>query len=102
MFIAMNHFRVVADQGEAFERAWRERESFLDGTDGFQSFHLLAGALDDDGYRQYASHTVWRDEASFLAWVQSDAFRKAHAQGSLGSLLAGPPQLARWTEVPMK
>jgi heme-degrading monooxygenase HmoA len=101
MFVAMNHFKVNADRGEDFERAWRERESYLDGVDGFLSFHLLVGPAQADGTRPYASHTVWRDEASFRAWTQSDAFRKAHAQSKLSGILAGPPNLMLWSSVPL-
>lgn len=102
MFVAMNHFKVHTDKGAEFEHAWRERESFLDGVDGFESFHLLAGPTEGDGTRLYASHTVWRDEAAFRAWTDSDAFRKAHAQGKLTGILSGPPKLVLWTSVPMK
>jgi heme-degrading monooxygenase HmoA len=101
MFLAMNQFKVHADRCADFEQAWRERETYLDGVDGFQSFHLLAGATQPDGTRLYASHTVWRDEAAFRAWTESDAFRKAHAQGRLTGILAGPPNLMLWTAVPM-
>lgn len=100
MFVAMNQFKVHPDRCADFERAWRERESFLDGVDGFESFHLLAGPI-EDGTRLYASHTVWRDEAAFRAWTESEAFRKAHAQGRLTGILAGPPRLVLWTSVPM-
>lgn len=102
MFVAMNHFKVNADRCEDFERAWRERETYLDGVDGFLSFHLLAAATaEPDGTRLYASHTVWRDEAAFRAWTQSDNFRKAHAQSKLSGILAGPPNLMLWTSVAM-
>ncbi|MEM9492618.1 MAG: antibiotic biosynthesis monooxygenase [Myxococcota bacterium] len=93
----MNHFRVNADKGEEFERAWRERDSFLAGFAGFEQFHLLKGDVDEDGLQHYASHTIWTDEASFRAWVNSEAFRKAHAQGKLSGVLAGPPQFRGWT-----
>jgi heme-degrading monooxygenase HmoA len=99
MFIAMNQFRVNQDQCEAFEQAWRDRESFLDGVDGFQTFHLLVGPVANDGTRLYASHTTWRDQAAFDAWRQSEAFRKAHAQGKLSGVIAGPPQFTGWTVV---
>ncbi|MCG8417911.1 MAG: antibiotic biosynthesis monooxygenase [Proteobacteria bacterium] len=99
MYIAMNNFRVNPDKCDDFERAWRERDSFLNGFAGFEQFHLLKGPLDDDGAQLYASHTVWRDEASFRAWVESEAFRKAHAQGKLTGVLAGPPKFMGWTVV---
>ncbi|RMH41013.1 MAG: antibiotic biosynthesis monooxygenase [Deltaproteobacteria bacterium] len=98
MFLAMNHFRVAPDRCADFERAWRERDSYLDDVPGFVSFHLLRGD-EEDGAVWYASHTVWRDAASFRAWVDSDAFRKAHAQGKLTGILTGPPQLRCWTSV---
>ena len=42
---------------------------------------------------------MWADEAAFRAWVDSEAFRKAHAQGKLTGVLAGPPELMGWTSV---
>lgn len=101
MFIAMNHFKVNAGKCEEFERAWRERETYLADVHGFEQFHLLKGATDEDGTQMYASHSVWRDEAAFRAWTESEAFRKAHAQGKMTGVLAGPPKLACWTEVPL-
>ena len=59
--------------------------------------HLAAHLT--NGTVQYASHTVWTDEDAFRAWVGSEAFRKAHAQGSLKDVIAGPPRLAGWTSV---
>lgn len=99
MYIAMNNFRVHAERDVEFENAWKNRESFLAGVPGFREFHLLRGPIDDAGARLYASHTVWQDEASFRAWTESEAFRKAHAQGKVGDLLAGPPRFVGWEVV---
>ena len=99
MYIAMNHFRVDPSRTAEFEQAWRTRESFLAEVPGFEQFHLLRGP-EEDGARLYASHTIWRDEAAFRAWTESEAFRKAHAQGgkTTGTLL-GPPKFVGWTTV---
>lgn len=97
----MNNFRVRAERAAEFEAAWRDRESFLAGVPGFREFHLLRGPLQDDGIRLYASHSVWDDELSFHAWTESEAFRKAHAQGRVGELLAGPPRFVGWEVVEM-
>ena len=70
MYIAMNRFRIALGREDDFETLWRERESHLDGVPGFESFHLLRGATDDE-CTLYASHTVWRDEAAFRAWTES-------------------------------
>jgi heme-degrading monooxygenase HmoA len=101
MYIAMNNFRVRADCAAEFEDAWRNRQSFLAGVPGFREFHLLRGPLDDGDVRLFASHTVWEDEASFRAWTESEAFRKAHAQGKVGDLLAAAPRFVGWEVVPI-
>jgi len=98
MYIAMNQFRVRAEQAEAFERAWRDRDSYLHEVPGFREFHLLRGPV-EDGVAIYSSHAVWQDEASFRAWTTSEQFRKAHARASLGDMLLGPPKLTGWTAV---
>jgi heme-degrading monooxygenase HmoA len=97
----MNHFRVNPDRGADFERAWRERDSYLSEVPGFVAFHLLRGAAEADGTLTYASHTTWADEPTFVAWTQSESFRKAHAQGKLSGVLAGPPRFVGWTAVDM-
>jgi heme-degrading monooxygenase HmoA len=99
MYVAMNHFKIVPDRGEDFERAWRERDSYLAEVPGFESFQLLKGAPDPDGSLTYASHTIWADEDSFRAWTQSESFRKAHAQGKLTGILVGPPRFVGWASV---
>ena len=88
MFIAMNQFQVEPARGPDFEEAWRTRESYLQGFDGFIQFALLKG--DDPG--DYVSHTVWRDRADFLAWTQSDAFRKAHGGRMPEGIIVGHPR----------
>jgi heme-degrading monooxygenase HmoA len=98
MYIAMNSFRVNPDKADEFERAWRERDSFLAGFSGFKEFHLLRGPL-EEGVQLYASHTVWDSEAAFKAWVDSEEFKKAHAQGKLSGVLAGPPKFIGWTAI---
>lgn len=100
MYIAMNHFRVDAAHTSDFEAAWRERPSYLSEVPGFREFHLLRGAREPDGTVAYASHTVWEDEASFRAWTESEAFRKAHAGGGRTTpFLKGPPRFAGWQAV---
>jgi heme-degrading monooxygenase HmoA len=99
MYIAMNNFRVKPDKTADFEQAWRERQSFLSEVPGFVEFHLLRGPVDGDA-QLYASHTVWKDEAAFIAWTQSEAFHKAHSQGGKTvAFLLGPPKFIGWQAV---
>ena len=53
MFIAMNQFRVHPSKCDTFEQAWRERDTYLDGVDGYEQFALLKGAVEEDGTQLY-------------------------------------------------
>lgn len=88
MFIAMNQFTVNTGHEPAFEEAWRTRESYLQQFDGFVHFSLLKG--DEPG--DYISHTIWRSRDDFLAWTQSEAFRKAHGGRMPEGIVAGHPR----------
>ncbi len=90
MFIAMNQFKVNAGREADFERIWAERDTYLDQVPGFVRFALLRGEADGE----YISHSTWENRDAFIAWTQSEAFRKGHAQGSMAGVLAGPPQVS--------
>jgi heme-degrading monooxygenase HmoA len=95
MFIAMNRFQVVKGSEQAFERMWRDRDSYLNEVAGFVEFHLLKGPEAED-HTLYSSHTVWASKAAFEAWTRSAQFRKAHANagnhGSAAPLYLGHPK----------
>lgn len=95
MFIAMNRFKVNPERGGEFEQRWRTRESYLLGVDGFQQFALLRG--DDEG--EYISHTTWESREAFLAWAQSDHFRRAHDQTLPEGLIVGHPRASFYEAV---
>ncbi len=95
MFVAMNRFLVKEGQGAAFEKIWRERETYLAGVEGFVRFALLKA----DAPGEYISHSTWRDRESFIAWTQSPAFAAGHRQGSLMGVLEGPPAVALYEAV---
>jgi heme-degrading monooxygenase HmoA len=101
MFIAMNRFRIARGAEEGFEQTWRQRESYLEGVPGFESFSLLKGPERDD-HTLYASHSVWASRDAFEAWTRSESFRRAHAQASApkGTYL-GPPELETFESVDM-
>jgi heme-degrading monooxygenase HmoA len=92
MFIAMNRFKVLRGQEEAFEAVWLSRETHLETVPGFQNFCLLRGPEADD-HTLCASHSEWASKAAFEAWTKSEAFRRAH-QGAGGNkpLYMGHPQ----------
>jgi heme-degrading monooxygenase HmoA len=95
MFIAMNRFSVNPERGTEFEERWRSRESYLRGLDGFIQFALLRG--DDPG--EYISHSTWNTREDFLAWAQSDHFRRAHGQEIPEGLILGHPRASFYEAV---
>ncbi len=93
MYLTMNRFKVKKGSEDAFEEVWRSRDSHLNTVPGFKSFNLMKGPEAED-YVLYASHTAWADEASFVAWTKSEAFRMAHkGAGSNKDMYMGPPEL---------
>ena len=87
MFIAMNRFLVAKGSEAAFEHVWMSRGTHLDKVPGFVEFHLLRGPQTED-HTLYASHTVWKNRATFEAWTKSEEFRAAHARA--GNDTTGP------------
>ncbi len=99
MYVAMNRFKVVKDQTEAFEEIWRGRRTRLDEMAGFIAFHLLRGPERED-HVLYASHSLWQDEARFLAWTRSEQFRESHRHaGHNRALYLGPPEFEGFTTI---
>lgn len=93
MYLTMNRFKVKLGQEDAFEAIWTGRDSHLPQVAGFKAFHLMKGPQ-KDGYRLYASHTMWESEAAFTAWTKSEAFRAAHrGAGDSRDVYLGPPEL---------
>ena len=101
MYLAMNRFRIHKGHEDDFERVWRERESRLADVPGFERFHLLKGAHDEDtGTTLYASHTVWRSEQDFIDWTRSDHFRAAHRNaGDNRGMYDGHPRFEGFTAI---
>jgi len=92
MFIAMNRFRIAPGRESDFEQIWKERDSYLAGVEGFREFHLLKGPSDQIR-TLYASHSVWDSRSAFIAWTESEAFRRAHSQGRApDGIYLGPPE----------
>jgi heme-degrading monooxygenase HmoA len=104
MFIAMNRFTINKGHEEAFETVWRERDSRLDEVSGFQSFHLLKGAFNEENNTTlYASHTIWSSREAFVNWTNSNQFRQAHKNaGGSNGMYSGHPQFEGFEAVVSK
>ena len=101
MYLAMNRFRILVGFEKDFERIWAERDSHLGEVPGFQTFHLMRGATDDEaGVTLYATHTTWENEEAFSAWTRSEHFRLAHKNaGDNRAIYAGHPNFEGFTPV---
>jgi len=77
MFVVMNRIPVNPDYTEQFEERFTNRAGEVDKMPGFVRNQVLRPTNPDD---PYVVLTVWNSKDDFEAWVNSDAFRKGHAQ----------------------
>ncbi len=75
--VKINVIEVPEGRGEVLEERFAARAGEVEHVDGFESFELLRPT---EGTDRYLVVTRWRDDAAFQAWLNSDAFRKGHAQ----------------------
>ena len=99
MFVSMNRFKIRTGREADFEAAWRGRETFLDEVPGYLAFAVLRNETAADGVTEFISTATWQSREDFEAWRNSDLFRRAHAQGSLEGVLAGPPEVSLYEAV---
>ncbi|MBO9627936.1 MAG: antibiotic biosynthesis monooxygenase [Shinella sp.] len=101
MFFAMNRFRIAIGHEKAFEAIWKERDSSLAKTPGFQSFHLLRGDTNsEEGFTLFASHSIWASKDDFVAWTKSENFRQAHKNAAENrAIYLGPPKFEGFSVV---
>ena len=91
MFIAMNRFKIVPGKEVEFEKVWRERDTHLDGVNGFKEFRLVKGEKNNE-FSLYASHSIWNSKEDFINWTKSEAFKLAHKNaGQHKDLYLGSP-----------
>ncbi|HSH43046.1 MAG TPA: antibiotic biosynthesis monooxygenase family protein [Arenicellales bacterium] len=76
LFVVSNRVPVAPAWREEFERRFRRRAGQIDSQPGFVRMEIHRPA---DADSPYVVQTVWRDQASFRAWVGSDDFKAAHA-----------------------
>lgn len=93
MYIAMNRFKIKPGCEQDFIDIWRNRETYLDSVPGFKTFNLLQGPGSEE-FTLFASHSTWDSKQAFVAWTESEQFRKAHAGagGKSKDIYLGPPQ----------
>jgi heme-degrading monooxygenase HmoA len=91
MFIAMNTFTINNSRKIEFEDVWTRRERHLKEMPGFFKFILLRGD-ENDGKRDYISHSSWLNKQDFLRWTESEQFKLAHKNRTPEGIIVGPPK----------
>ena len=84
--VKINVLQVPEGRGEVLEQRFATRAGEVEKVDGFESFELLRPT---EGTDKYLVVTRWRDEESFQAWLNSDAFQKGHARAGGGEAEGG-------------
>ena len=77
MITVANRIYVAPEYAEAFEERFRNRARLVDGMPGFISNQVLRPVNEGDPYIVF---TLWESRKDFENWVESDEFRKGHAQ----------------------
>ena len=99
MYVVMNRLTVAPENAGHLEQGFAHSAGRMREVPGCGDFHLLKEA-DVEGDAVYMVVTEWADEAAFRAWTESEAFRKAHAQGGhTVQYLMGPPRFVGWQAV---
>jgi heme oxygenase (mycobilin-producing) len=74
--IKINAITVSEGNGEELAKRFAARAGAVDGQEGFEGFELLRPTDDRDTWLVV---TRWRDEDTFNAWLNSQAFQHGHA-----------------------
>ncbi|MEM8708643.1 MAG: antibiotic biosynthesis monooxygenase [Actinomycetota bacterium] len=75
--VRINAITVPAGAGDELHRRFEQRVGEVETMEGFEGFELLKPSDDTDTWYVY---TRWASEAAFMAWVQSPAFARGHAE----------------------
>ena len=93
-FVAMNRFSVADGMEAAFEQRFASRESTLEAFDGFKGFLLLRRDGDDPDGVTHSTWSVWRDRASFAAWMAAEKKPKTAPAAAATGAPEPPPMYA--------
>ncbi len=77
MITVANRIYVAPEYYNQFEERFRSRARLVDGMPGFISNQVLRPVNEDD---PYVVLTFWESRKDFENWIESEEFRKGHAQ----------------------
>ena len=96
MIVVSNRIPVAKGHETAFEERFRGRAGLVENHPGFVRLEILrpkpvtiqGGQLGGSEY--YVVLTYWENEQAFVAWTESEDFRRAHASRPPKEMFAGP------------
>lgn len=75
--VKINAIEVAPEMSATLEERFAKRASEVESMPGFEGFELLRPV---EGETRYFVYTRWESEEAYRAWVDSDAFKRGHAQ----------------------
>ncbi|WP_419842032.1 antibiotic biosynthesis monooxygenase family protein [Candidatus Poriferisodalis sp.] len=88
--VRINAITVPEDAGDELLTRFKRRVGEVEHMEGFEGFELLRPA---EGNTWYV-YTRWASEAAFLAWIQSPAFVRGHAEAAQQPIAHGAELLS--------
>ena len=96
MIVVANRFQVAKGHEAAFEERFEGRARLVENHPGFVRLEILrpksvtiqGGQMGGSDY--YVALTYWENERAFVAWTESEDFRRAHANRPPKEMFGGP------------
>ena len=96
MIVVSNRIPVAKGHEAAFEERFRGRAGLVENHPGFIRLEILrpksvtmhGGHMGGSDY--HVVLTYWENEEAFVAWTESEDFRRAHANRPPKEMFAGP------------
>ncbi len=96
MIVVSNRIPVAKGQEAAFEERFRGRAGLVEHHPGFVRLEILRPkpvtmhGSQMGGSESYVVLTYWESEQAFVAWTESEDFRRAHASRPPKEMFSGP------------
>lgn len=79
-YITMNRFKIKPEFADAYVKVWEAADVAEKSMPGLLEFRFLKLDAKKD-YVLFSSYARWKTKEDFLAWTQSEHFRKSHSTG---------------------
>lgn len=81
MYVTMNRFKIKPQYADDYVKVWQDAQVRTQDVDGFLEFKFFRLDAKTDDYVLFSSYALWESKEKFLAWTQSEHFKKSHRTG---------------------